>query len=108
METNNESINILAYMAYGDAVGFLRENINDMDTNLQPFDYSYNKDVYLRAEKGQWSYITQLMLINCKCLVDNKDKRKVLIDYKRMVEEINTMHFYLEKEIALVMASCIG
>jgi len=82
-------------MAYGDALGFLRENIKESNVeNLQPFNYSYSQDVKLSAEIGQWSYITQLMLINCKCLIDNKDKRRVLVDYRRMIEEIKLWKHY--------------
>ncbi|QUH20433.1 hypothetical protein [Alkaliphilus sp. B6464] len=95
MEANNKNIDILAYMAYGDAVGFLKENdINTNNDGLHPFSYSYSEDLKLKADTGEWSYITQLMLINCKCLVDNKDNRHVLVDYKRMMEEIKLWKYY--------------
>jgi len=82
-------------MVYGDALGFLRENIKENNSeDLQPFVYLYSEDVKLSAEIGQWSYITQLMLINCKCLIDNKDKRQVSIDYRRMIEEIKLWKYY--------------
>lgn len=81
-------------MAYGDAVGFLTENIKDACNSLQQFEYGYGEGLNLQVEKGQWSYITQLMLINCKCLTDNKEKRRVLIDYKRMIEEIKLWRYY--------------
>ncbi|MBU5676789.1 hypothetical protein KQI88_10200 [Alkaliphilus sp. MSJ-5] len=95
MEANNKNIDILAYVAYGDAVGFLKQNDNNSNNEgLHPFSYSYSEDLKLKADTGQWSYITQLMLINCKCLVDNKDNRHVLIDYKRMIEEIKLWKYY--------------
>ena len=95
LEANNKNIDILAYVAYGDAVGFLKENDNNSNNEgLHPFSYSYSEDLKLKADTGQWSYITQLMLINCKCLVDNKDNRHVLIDYKRMIEEIKLWKYY--------------
>ncbi len=80
-------------MFYGDALGFLREN-TDEDECLQVFNYSYNKDLQIEMEKGQWSYITQLTLINCKCFVDNKEKKQVLIDYQRMAEELKLWQYY--------------
>lgn len=94
MDTNSKKSFILPYMAYGDAVGFLTENIKDACNSLQPFEYGYGEGLNLQVEKGQWSYITQLMLINCKCLTDNKEKRRVLIDYKRMIEEIKLWTYY--------------
>lgn len=95
LEADNKNIDILAYMAYGDAVGFLKENDNNSDNEgLHPFSYSYSEDLKLEADTGQWSYITQLMLINCKCLMDNKDKRQVLVDYRRMIEEIKLWKYY--------------
>ena len=59
-------------MFYGDALGFLKEN--SKHEKLCPFVYLYDKNLKLRMQKGQWSYITQLTLINCKCFVDNRKK----------------------------------
>ncbi len=87
MGNNRENINVLTYMAYGDALGFLKEN-SDKNVRLQSFIYPYSRDLKLEMQKGQWSYITQLTLINCKCFVDKKEKNRVLIDYTRMAEEI--------------------
>lgn len=92
MLNNEKEKNILEYMAYGDALGFLRENSNNK--NLTPFTYFYNDNLKLDAETGQWSYITQLMLINCKCLVDNKEKRQVSVDYKRIIKELKLWQYY--------------
>jgi len=94
LDANNKNTNILAYMAYGDALGFLKENNKDHNDSLQQFTYYYSEGIEVLAEIGQWSYITQLMLINCKCLVDHKDKRQVSIDYKRMIEEIKLWRYY--------------
>ncbi len=93
MDDNRKGVNILPCMAYGDALGFLKENSNEY-SRLQPFNYSYNQNLKLEMQKGQWSYITQLTLINCKCFVDNKGKNRVLIDYTRMAEEIKLWQYY--------------
>ena len=81
-------------MAYGDAFGFLNENSKDNYSYLKPFNYAYDENINIEVERGQWSYITQLMLINCKCLVDNKEKRQVTVDYKRMIDEIKLWNYY--------------
>lgn len=82
-------------MAYGDALGFYRENNKEnKNPDFKPFTYFYSKDIELQAEKGQWSYLTQLMLINCKCLVAHKEKMQVSVDYKRMVSEIKLWKYY--------------
>lgn len=80
-------------MFYGDALGFLKEN-SDNNNSLQPFIYPHSEKLKLEVQKGQWSYITQLTLINCKCLVDNKEKRQVSIDYTRMIEELKLWKHY--------------
>ncbi|HZK58022.1 MAG TPA: hypothetical protein VFD17_06910, partial [Clostridia bacterium] len=93
MEGNGKNIDILTYMAYGDALGFLKEN-NNVHNCLQPFNYLYAKDLELEMQKGQWSYVTQLLIINCKCFVDSKEKNRVLIDYTRMAEEVKLWQYY--------------
>jgi len=93
LEGNEKNIDILAYMAYGDALGFLKEN-NNAHNCLQPFSYLYAQDLELEMQKGQWSYVTQLLIINCKCFVDSKEKGRVLIDYTRMAEEIKLWQYY--------------
>ena len=93
MEKGEENIDILPYMFYGDALGFLKENSYTHDY-LQPFSYLYDQNLKIEMQEGQWSYITQLTLINCKCFIDNKEKNQVLIDYTRMEEEIKLWQYY--------------
>jgi len=93
LEKGEKNIDILPYMFYGDALGFLKEN-SDTHDHLQPFSYLYDQNLELEMQKGQWSHITQLTLINCKCFIDNKEKNQVLIDYTRMEEEIKLWQYY--------------
>ena len=93
MEKGEENIDILPHMFYGDALGFLKEN-SDTHDHLQPFSYLYDQNLELEMQKGQWSYITQLTLISCKCFIDNEEKNQVLIDYERMEEEIKLWQYY--------------
>ncbi|MDI9476299.1 MAG: ADP-ribosylglycohydrolase family protein [Natronincolaceae bacterium] len=93
MEGSKKNVDMLPYMAYGDALGFLKENSNGHDC-LQSFSYLYDQDLEFEMQKGQWSYITQLALINCKCFIDNKKENRVLIDYMRMAEEIKLWQYY--------------
>ena len=93
MEKGEENIDILPYMFYGDALGFLKENSYTHDY-LQPFSYLYDQNLKIEMQEGQWSYITQLTLINCKCFIDNEEKKQVLIDYTRMEEEIKLWQYY--------------
>ncbi len=93
MGSSKKNINMLSYMAYGDALGFLEENSNGHGC-LQPFSCLYDRDLEFEMQKGQWSYITQLALINCKCFIDNKKENRVLIDYIRMAEEIKLWQYY--------------
>lgn len=94
LNINNRISNTLTYMAYGDSIGFLEENLQQSTNALEPLNYSYNNEIKIEAERGQWSYITQLMIINCKCLLDHGEKNKVTIDYKRIFEEIKLWSYY--------------
>ncbi|ABW19374.1 hypothetical protein Clos_1834 [Alkaliphilus oremlandii OhILAs] len=94
LNINNRISNVLTYIAYGDSIGFLHENLQQSTNALEPFYYSYNNEIKIEAERGQWSYITQLTIINCKCLLDHGEKNKVTIDYKRIFEEIKLWSYY--------------
>lgn len=75
-------------MTYGDALGFAYENTNSENLKLVPFTLRYNETLKLNQRTGQWSDITELLLIQAKSLRDIKEKNGVYVDYPRFKDEL--------------------
>lgn len=82
-------------MVYGDALGFLNENIDTPTHILKGFLYRYeNKDIIIQKQRGQYSYITELIIAMIKSLVDDGPKLEVIVDYPRFYEELKVWTYY--------------
>lgn len=55
------------------------------------------KNAYINAFLCNDKYIKEMIIINTKCLIDDKNERKVYIDYKRQRDEIIYHKFYGSK-----------
>lgn len=80
-------------MVYGDAIGFLRENTNK-DAEFQPFNFHRELDLRMGVSAGQWSDLTELSLIIIKCLMDDQENNRVIVDYNRFQEELKLWNYY--------------
>ncbi len=81
-------------MVYGDALGFLNENNNENTMNFKTFRFRRDNQLELDLAIGQWSDLTELSLIMIKCLLDEKEKTKVTIDYSRLQAELDLWNYY--------------
>lgn len=81
------------WMAYGDAIGFLYENTGSFGS-FQNFSVDWDINNKLSLSAGQYSDLTQLMLLTTKSLLDAADKSQVSVDYSRFQEELNFYSFY--------------
>lgn len=91
-------------MAYGDALGFFNENAEKKSLTLKNFVYRYNDHLSMEKPAGQYSYITELMLITIKCLVDHGTELKVTVDYPRFYEELKLWRYYRHGSPSPVLA----
>ena len=81
-------------MAYGDALGFLYENTGEKPTSLRKFNYKYNDYLSIDKQEGQYSYITELMLIMIKCMIDDSKDLRLVVDYKGFYDELMLWKYY--------------
>lgn len=81
-------------MAYGDALGFSNENEKEKSLVLKKFMYQYQPNLTMEKQKGQYSFVTELVLIIIKCFVDNAAEMKVTVDYTRLYEELKLWEYY--------------
>lgn len=86
--------NGLLWAVYGDALGFLKENTDITVEKLNDFTYYYDKDLMVKKPKGQYSYVTELMLITIKSFLDSAKNFKNAIDYPRYFEELKLWIHY--------------
>ncbi|SET50525.1 hypothetical protein SAMN05660297_02620 [Natronincola peptidivorans] len=103
MTTEGKIINSLLWMAHGDALGFLMENTNSKEIALKDFTYCYNKDLVMEKQKGQYSYITELILIMIKCLIDDASEFKIGVDYQRFYEELKLWKYYRHGNVTTIL-----
>ena len=94
MNIDKRIINTLLWTVYGDALGFLKTNTNIEIEELKEFTYIYNNDLHMGKNRGQYSYITELILINIKSLIDSSKTFEVNIDYNRFFEELKLWFYY--------------
>ncbi|AOY76447.1 ADP-ribosylglycohydrolase family protein [Clostridium formicaceticum] len=94
MGMENKIIHALLWMVYGDALGFLNENIEVKTEKLESFLYRYNENLAMEKQKGQYSYITELILIMIKSFMDQDTDLKVAVDYRRFYEELKLWQYY--------------
>ncbi len=80
--------NCFLMMIYGDALGFAYENSPLEGLGLKTFSYELRRGLILKQDKGQWSDLTELLLIQAKSLRDIKEKNKVVVDYLRFADEL--------------------
>lgn len=90
-------------MVYGDALGFMNENIDDKSLTLKKFLYQYNSMLSLEKPRGQYSYVTELMIIMIKCLKDDPTTSRVIIDYPRFYEEIKLWRYYRHGRVESIL-----
>lgn len=81
-------------MIYGDALGFSYENNEVGELKLLPFIYKYNDTIALNKGMGQWSDLTELLLIQTKSLMDLKEKTRVNVDEERLGDELRYWRNY--------------
>lgn len=86
--------NCFLMMIYGDALGFSYENNEIRELRLQPFVFKYNDTIALNKEMGQWSDLTELLLIQTKSLMDLKEKARVTVDEARLFDELKYWRNY--------------
>lgn len=87
-------VNGLLWTVYGDALGFLNENIDIETKKLKSFTYFYDEDLAIEKSKGQYSYITELILITIKSLIDSSERFEVTMDYHRFFQELKLWRHY--------------
>lgn len=71
----------------------------------QEYVHSRSKLVDEDQIKGQWSYITELMIITTKALVPSKVLVGTVIDYKRFQKELQLWYYYRHGSNNLVLNS---
>lgn len=86
--------NCFIYTVYGDAVGFLRENHLEYRGQFIPFQFERDQGLVLSLEPGQWSDLTEQLLILTKCLIDQRENSRVSVDYRRLREELRLWQYY--------------
>ncbi|AKL94562.1 hypothetical protein CACET_c10590 [Clostridium aceticum] len=86
--------NALLWMVYGDALGFYNENADGKTEAMKDFLYKYNENLTIEKPQGQYSYVTEVILIMIKSLVDCETELKVAVDYRRFYEELKLWQYY--------------
>ncbi|KAB3529216.1 ADP-ribosylglycohydrolase family protein [Alkaliphilus serpentinus] len=92
MKIEDRIRNSYTLMAYGDALGFVYENTGKMD--FGDFSGDWDEENKIHFPSGQWSDLTQLMLITTKSLLDDEGGLRIAIDYNRFSEELNYYQYY--------------
>ncbi|SCY97396.1 ADP-ribosylglycohydrolase family protein [Alkaliphilus peptidifermentans] len=80
-------------MAYGDAIGFLYENTGSYQDFME-FSFEWSQDIILKQAPGQYSDLTELLIILTKSLLDDIDCCKVTVDDKRLLAELELFQYY--------------
>ncbi|KAB3534377.1 ADP-ribosylglycohydrolase family protein [Alkaliphilus pronyensis] len=80
-------------MAYGDALGLLYEN-TEIKNGFKDFTLKWDEDIDLEQEAGQYSDITELLIILTKSLIDDIENSRVIIDKARLIEELKLFKYY--------------
>ncbi len=91
-------------MAYGDALTFTKENIGGNSCKLQEFTLKYDEELSIKKPAGQYSYITELMLILIKCLIDDREQLRVKVDYTRFYDELRLWRYYRHGNPSAILA----
>lgn len=86
--------NSLILSIYADALGFVRESLSTEVNEFIPFQFQREENLIINLEAGQWSDLTEYFLILLKCLIDQRDESKVIVDYKRLKEELKLWKDY--------------
>ena len=86
--------NCFLMQIYGDALGFAYENTTTEELRLIPFNLKYNDKLEIKKKTGQWSDLTELLLIQTKSLRDIKEKSRVTVDLLRFKDELRYWSYY--------------
>lgn len=94
MSIDQKLKNCFIMTIYGDALGFAYEN-NPVDGfELKPFKHELREGLTLNQPLGQWSDLTELLLIQTKSLRDIKENNRVTVDYLRLADELRYWLYY--------------